>query len=250
MIDLLRPDWPAPAQIRAFTTTRCGGVSTGCFAGLNLGDHVGDDATAVASNRALLRKSAQLPSEPDWLRQIHGNRCVQLAEDIPVITPEADAVVTQQAGRVCAILTADCLPVLLCDVDGSIVGAAHAGWRGLLDGVIENTVSAMNRPGARILAWLGPAIGPAAFEVGEEVRTAFTTEDAASAVAFTPRHGHVGKWLCDLYALAKLRLARVGVTQIYGADHCTYVESDSFYSYRRDGRTGRMASLIWIAPER
>ncbi|MCW9088263.1 MAG: peptidoglycan editing factor PgeF [Gammaproteobacteria bacterium] len=238
---LIPPSWPAPANVHAAVTTRQGGVSRAPYDSLNLGDHVGDDPTAVAHNRLLLRESLALPSEPHWLSQVHGN-CAVDAADSPSGC-EADAVFSRDAGEVCAVLTADCLPVLLCDSGGSVVAAVHAGWRGLLDGVIENTVARMAGWG-EILAWLGPAIGPQAFEVGEEVRQAFINEDVATAGAFAP--SPAGRWLADIYALARRRLQRAGVDAIYGGEYCTFSDPERFYSYRRDGVTGRMASLIWM----
>jgi hypothetical protein len=240
MSEFIVPEWPAPPGVRALVTTRGGGVSRGAYASLNLGDHVGDDAQAVACNRALLRQ--HLPAEPRWLRQVHGTRCV-VAEEAAG-NEEADAAASFRPGTVCSVLTADCLPVLFCDVGGTVVAAAHAGWRGLAAGVLEATVTAMRRAPAAILAWLGPAIGPRAFEVGDEVRAAFVARDAAAAAAFVP-HG-TGKWLCDIYALARLRLAALGVRRVASADFCTVSDRDRFYSYRRDGTTGRMASLIWL----
>lgn len=238
--ECLIPDWQLPKNVRARFTTRRGGVSQAPYGGFNLGDHVGDDAAAVAANRALLRQ--QLPAEPVWLQQVHGTTCV----DASTATPgtQADAVFARQSGVVCAVLTADCLPVLLCDAAGTVVAAAHAGWRGLLAGVIEATVTAMQLPGERLVAWLGPAIGPHAFEVGSEVRDAFIAHDGAAASAFIARAN--GKWLCNLYRLAQLRLGHSGVCRLAGADFCTLTDRDRFFSYRRDGMTGRMASLIWI----
>jgi YfiH family protein len=241
---VLRPDWAAPAKVGALVTTRAGGRSEGCFAGLNLAEHVGDDPAHVATNRHELQ--SQLPAAPHWLSQVHGTRCV--AAESAASDCEADASVAHTQGHVCAVLTADCLPVLLCDRAGGAVGVAHAGWRGLAAGVIEATVAAMARPPAELMAWLGPAIGPEAFEVGSEVRKVFVTSDPAAASAFKT-HGD-GKWLCDLYALARLRLAACGVGAVSGGGYCTYRERERFYSYRRDGRTGRMASLIWIEAER
>ncbi|MFA7243440.1 MAG: peptidoglycan editing factor PgeF [Sulfuricellaceae bacterium] len=234
------PDWPAPAHVRALCTTRCGGVSTGAYAGLNLGDHVGDDPLAVARNRALLRE--HLPTEPLWLNQVHGINVA--AADCACGAPQADAGVARRAQAICAVLTADCLPVLLCDKEGTVVGAAHAGWRGLAAGVIESAIVSMDADPATLLAWLGPAIGPGAFEVGDEVRAVFLAHDKATANAFAPHAP--GKWLADIYHLARLRLARSGVTQVYGGDFCTFRERERFYSYRRDRTTGRMASLIWL----
>lgn len=233
------PDWPAPASVRALTTTRLGGTSAAPFDGFNLADHVGDDPAAVTANRALLR--GMLPAEPVWLRQIHGCRCIDAAT---ATDNEADAAFARTPGVVCAVLTADCLPLLLCDTAGTAVAAVHAGWRGLASGVIEATLTALGLPGERLLAWLGPAIGPQAFEVGDEVRAAFIARDPAAAEAFTSRRP--GKWLCDLYLLARQRLAAQKVRRVWGADFCTATDRTRFYSYRRDGTTGRMASLIWL----
>jgi YfiH family protein len=250
-LELLRPDWPAPANVHAFVTTRAGGVSGGPWASLNLGDHVGDDPAAVAENRRRLR--AHLPAEPVWLRQVHGIHCCDaqvLSGAGSAMPPEADAALSRAPGVVCAVLTADCLPLLLCDEAGSAVAAAHAGWRGLAGGVIESTVAALGVPGERLLAWLGPAIGPGNFEVGDEVRAAFVAHDAQAAAAFAARAE--GKWLCDIYLLARQRLAALGVRRVFGgneagADFCTVRDAARFYSYRRDGVTGRMASLIWLS---
>lgn len=238
--DFIIPDWPAPANIRALCTTRHGGVSTGAYASLNLGDHVGDDPPAVARNRALLRE--HLPAEPLWLKQVHG--VAVAAAGHACATPQADAGVTRHPHEICAVLTADCLPLLLCDKGGTVVGAVHAGWRGLAAGVIESAIVSMGADPATLLAWLGPAIGPGAFEVGDEVRTLSLAQDETAASAFAPHAP--GKWLADIYRLARLRLARSGVTQIYGGDFCTFHECERFFSYRRNRTTGRMASLIWI----
>jgi polyphenol oxidase len=240
----VEPDWPAPTGVRALITTRAGGVSGGAYAGLNLGMRSGDDIEAVTRNRASLRQ--WLPAEPMWLRQVHGTVVAEAgaAEG----SPEADAAVARRPGVVCAVLTADCLPLLLCDEAGTIVAAVHAGWRGLCSGVIEQTLRAMDRPPGALLAYLGPAIGPAAYEVGAEVREAFIAADpggeTVSAAAFAP--GKPGRFYADLYALARRRLARSGVVRIYGGGYCTYAERERFFSYRRDGATGRMASLIWM----
>ncbi len=239
---MILPDWPAPPRVRALMTTRAGGVSRLPWDTLNLGDHVGDDVAHVAANRAALR--AQLPAEPDWLRQVHGARVIELGCDTD---READAVVARSPGRVCAVLTADCLPVLFCDRAGSVVAAAHAGWRGLAAGVLEATVAAMRIPPAQIIAWMGAAIGPEAFEVGDEVRARFVALHDEAAAAFIP-HGP-GKWMADIYALARIHLAVVGVAAVHGGGRCTFTETDTFFSYRRDGVTGRMASLIWIRSE-
>lgn len=236
----LAADWPAPAGVRTLLTTRNGGVSTGAFSSLNLGEHVGDDPVAVAENRARLRR--QLPAEPLWLNQVHGNRIVDAA--VAEGRPDADASVARRRGLVCSVLTADCLPLLLCDRDGGVVAAVHAGWRGLCHGVIENAVAAMGVPGERLLAYLGPAIGPESFEVGDEVRAAFLAVDPAANAAFKPTLP--GKWLADIYLLARQRLGTLGVEPVYGGGRCTLRERETFFSYRRDGPSGRMASLIWI----
>lgn len=237
------PDWPAPERVKSLMTTRAGGVSGAPWASLNLGDHVGDDPTHVAVNRVRLRQL--LPAEPGWLKQIHSARVVELEEGFA----EADASFTRQAARVCAVLTADCLPVLFCDRAGSVVAAAHAGWRGLAGGVLEATVAAMQVPPGEIMAWMGAAIGPQAFEVGDEVRLTFVARHPEAAAAFLPQSASSpGKWLADIYALARLRLTHIGVQAIYGGGRCTYNDPGNFYSYRRDGVTGRMASLIWIDP--
>lgn len=246
MPDFILPDWPAPANVRALATTRGGGVSRAPWDSFNLGDHVGDDPQAVAENRRRLR--ALLPAEPRWLKQVHGARCLAAADTANTAeagASEADAACARAPGSVCAVLTADCLPLLFCDEAGTVVAAAHAGWRGLAAGVIESTVDAMGTPGERLLAWLGPAIGPDSFEVGDEVRTTFVSADPAAAAAFVARPG--GKWLCDIYRLARQRLAALGVTRVFGGDACTLRDAGRFYSYRRDGVTGRMASLIWLA---
>lgn len=239
----LVPEWPAPLTVRACTTTRRGGVSIGPYASLNLATHVGDQFQHVAENRRRLHQARRLPSEPLWLRQVHGTAVVDAA--CGAFDIEADASYTHRGGVVCAVLTADCLPVLLCDTGGTVVAAAHAGWRGLLDGVIENTVRALHRPGAQLLAWLGPAIGPGAFEVGAEVRAAFVARDPAAAEAFRPTLE--GRWLADIYQLARQRLAGLHVTAVYGGRWCTVTDESRFYSYRRDGVTGRMATLIWLS---
>ncbi|MBI4987321.1 MAG: peptidoglycan editing factor PgeF [Rhodocyclales bacterium] len=240
MKDWIVPDWPAPAKVRALVTTRAGGVSAGPYASLNLAAHVGDDPAAVAENRRRLR--AYLPAEPLWLTQVHGNAVARAGNAVAGV--EADAAVACGKGAVCAILTADCLPVLLCNDVGTAVGAAHAGWRGLAGGVIEAAVRAMNEPPPRLLAWLGPAIGPQAFEVGQEVREVFVAHAPDAAAAFAAKEN--GKWLADLYRLATLRLNALGVDRVFGGGRCTFLEADSFYSYRREKTTGRMASLIWL----
>lgn len=236
------PDWPVPPNVRALITTRTGGLSVCPYASLNPADHVGDDPQAVRRNREIVR--AALPNDPHWLKQVHSALVYRVSGDALTV-PEADAAVSAQPNQVCVVLTADCLPVLFCADDGSEVGAAHAGWRGLAAGILERTVESMTLPGARLLAYLGPAIGPRAFEVGPEVRAEFVAGDAQAAAAFQSVAGS-DKYLADLYLLARQRLARVGVTRIYGGDFCTYSEAQRFFSYRRDGATGRMAALIWL----
>ena len=238
---LITPDWPAPANVRALQTTRKGGVSDSPYASFNLGSHVGDNPLAVSRNRMLL--APLLPSEPVWLNQVHGITVADAGR--AGCLPEADASVSTHPGAVCVVMTADCLPILLCDEQGSVVGAAHAGWRGLCDGVIEATVSAMNVPAPTLMAWLGPAIGPTVFEVGDEVRTAFVAKQPQAAQAFVA--AAEGKWMADIYQLARLRLQALGIHRIYGGDLCTYSDAERFYSYRRDGVTGRMATFIWIS---
>ena len=244
--DWLIPDWPAPANVRAFMTTRAGGVSRPPWDSMNPASHVEDDPDSVAENRRILR--ADLPAEPLWLNQVHGT-CV--ADTPATESPCADASLAREPGRVCAVLTADCLPVLFCDRAGTVVAAAHAGWRGLAAGVLEETVTRMGAAPGEILAWLGAAIGPDVFEVGDEVREAFVSRNPLAAVAFRPSlPGTLDeaprKWLADLYALARIRLAAAGISQVYGGGLCTYADSRRFFSFRRAARTGRMASLIWF----
>ena len=235
------PDWPAPANVYAASSLRSGGASIAEYASLNLGDHVADDNVAVNENRIRLQQALALPASPKWLTQVHGIECVDAASS--AIGVEADASFTTQAGIVSAVLTADCLPVLLCDKQGTTVAAVHAGWRGLAAGVIESTIAAMGEA-RELMAWLGPAIGPQQFEVGDEVRAAFIARDAAAVDAFAPvRAGH---WLADIYQLARIILRKQGVSEVYGGEWCTVSCHDDFYSYRRDGVTGRMATLIWM----
>lgn len=238
--DWIVPDWPVPRRVRALITTRNGGVSSGPYASMNLGLRVDDDASSVAANRRALRQF--LPAEPSWLNQVHGTKVVDAAD---ISTPvEADASIAASPGCVSAIMVADCLPVLFAHRSGSAVAAAHAGWRGLAAGVIENTVRALDTDPKDLLAYLGPAIGPAAFEVGAEVRNAFIAVDPAAASAF--RACKPDKWLADLFELARQRLASAGVTRVYGGGHCTYSDPARFFSHRRDKVSGRMAALIWI----
>jgi YfiH family protein len=243
-LDLIIPNWPAPANVKSLQTTRSGGVSAAPYASLNLATHVNDNPLAVAQNRQLLRP--YLPSEPVWINQVHGVDVIDAATSCSL--QNADAAYTTSANVVCVTMTADCLPVLLCDTRGTVVAAVHAGWRGLCDGVIEAACHKMAVPASEILAWLGPAIGPNAFEVGADVRAQFMQHDQQASLAFKP---WAEKWRCDLYLIAKQRLNKLGVTQIYGggvnADFCTYTDEDRFYSFRRDNVTGRMATLIWMS---
>jgi len=234
------PDWPAPARVKALQTTRQGGVSLAPYDSLNLGSHVGDNPLAVARNRILL--NVLLPSEPVWLEQAHGTLVANA--DMASCLPQADACIARQRGSVCAVMTADCLPVLLCDAQGTVVGAAHAGWKGLASGVIEATVLAMGVAPQNLMAWMGPAISQQAFEVGDEVRAAFVTAQPQAVSAFIP--GQPGKWFADICALARLRLNALGIAQIYGGGHCTCRDCEKFFSYRRDGSTGRMGTFIWL----
>ena len=244
-IGVLTPEWPVAPNIRAAFTLRTGGVSGPPFESLNVGTHVGDEAVAVAENRRRLRAALRLPNEPAWLEQVHGVKVLDL--DAAARPAEggscADAVITRRPNQVCVIQVADCLPVLFAVRDGSAVAAAHVGWRGLAAGVLEATVASLAVEPAELIAWLGPGIGAAHFEVGEEVRSAFLARDTAAMGAFTrnPR----GRWLCDLPDLARRRLAALGVEAVFGGEWCTYADASLFFSYRRDGRCGRMAALIW-----
>jgi len=240
----LLPDWPAPASVRALQTTRNGGVSQAPYASFNLGLHTGDAPEAVRKNRAML--AANLPNEPVWLEQVHGTEVLSLSGERFSRAPGADAVVCRVPGQVCAIMTADCLPVLFCDLAGEVVAAAHAGWRGLAAGILENTVHAMETEPEKILVWLGPAIGREAFLVGSDVRDAFVAADSIASAAFFPT-ATPEKYHADLYALARQRLNKAGVTRIFGGNYCTFSEPQRFFSYRRNGITGRMASLVWLA---
>lgn len=240
------PDWPAPPRVHAAITTRLGpGISAPPFDRFNLGLRSGDSIDAVQANRSALQQALRLPSVPRWLRQVHDVNVAQLGPLPGPDEPQADAAVSHIPGTVLSILTADCLPVLFCADDGSEIGAAHAGWRGLAAGVLEATLTQLETPPTRLLAWLGPCIGAASYEVGEEVRSAFVAADAGAADCFAPtRAGH---WLCDLAGLARLRLASAGVTRVYGGGFDTLTDM-RFYSYRREGaRSGRFASLIWLA---
>ncbi len=240
-------DWPAPPGVVAFTTLRHGaGVSKAPFDAFNLGMRCDDDLDAVVANREQLGERFSLPARPHWLRQVHGTHVVRIAHADHADEPEADAATTSAPGTVLAILTADCLPVVFAAADGSEIAAAHAGWRGLAAGVLENTVAAMRASGEQVLAWLGPAAGAQAYEVGEEVFDAFVSRDAQAQSAFVPtRPGH---WRVDLYALASWRLHGIGVNQVYGGGLCTISDPQRFYSHRRDRRTGRMATIVYRTP--
>lgn len=235
----LEPNWPAPENIHAVTTLRTGGVSAGAYASLNPALHVGDHSDRVIENRRLIKAMLNLPAEPVWLSQIHSNSVIDAAKSGSL--EQADASYSNESGVVCAVLTADCLPLLICDTDGACVAAIHAGWRGLLAGVITNTVKALQK--RDLLVWLGPAIGPNCFEVGAEVRAAFIEKSAVFGNAFKEQHDN--HWLADIYQLARDELLSLGIDRIYGGHFCTVTEHERFYSYRRDQVTGRMATLIW-----
>ena len=248
-LDWIVPDWPVPSGVSALSTTRNGGVSIGARASLNLGRSVGDDAHAVDENRRRLGRF--LPAAPVWLRQTHGSAVATLTAGMPSVrAPLADAAVTREPGIVCAVLTADCLPVLFADRRGSAVGIAHAGWRGLCLGVLETTISAMGDLGSHageLVAWLGPAIGPARFEVGADVRDRFCDGDSDAHIWFAAHAP--GKWLADLYGLARMRLSRAGVRNVSGGGFCTHADEARFFSYRRDRDTGRMATTVWLTED-
>ncbi|REG83002.1 peptidoglycan editing factor PgeF [Marinomonas pollencensis] len=233
--------WPAPNNVKAFTSMRHGGVSQGEYGSLNLGAHVGDSDAAVQRNRQIFSSSVGMPESLVWLNQVHGTHVAVLPSSQTIAA--ADSAVTRQQNQVCAVLTADCLPVFFCNKQGTQVAVAHAGWRSLCFGVLEETLKHFD-PSDDVLVWLGPAIGPAAFEVGGEVREAFMAQQAEAAEAFVAKGS--GKWLGNLYLLAKQRLAAQGVTEVYGGDFCTYQNEADFFSYRRSGKTGRMASVIWF----
>jgi len=236
-LNLIRPDWPAPGNVRSFTTTRGGGCSQGNWHSLNLGMHCGDDSTKVLNNHETLERF--LPASPQWLRQVHGIRAVEHPSVVDGEL-EADALLTHCDHQVCAVLTADCLPVFFCNDPGNCVAVAHAGWRGLAAGVLQATVAAMEEAPENIMAWLGPAIGPAVYEVGEDVRRAF---DDGTSGCFVKRGD---RWLFDLYGAARSTLIQSGIKRVYGGDFCTFSDAERFFSYRRDGTTGRMASVIWL----
>lgn len=241
MLDPILPDWPAPARVQAFTTTRIGGASESPFDSFNLAAHVGDEARRVEENRSQLRRFADLPAEPSWINQTHGKQAVILEKDD---CRDADAAITREAGRVAVVMTADCLPILLTNLAGDEVAAIHAGWRGLQAGVIQSTLAGMRSSAGQLLAWIGPGITQPSFEVGDEVRQAFLQSTPEADSCFTA-HGE-GHWLCDLPGLAELTLRQQSLVKVYRDRHCSYRDHELFYSYRRDGLTGRMASLIWI----
>lgn len=255
---IIKADWPAADNIHAFCTTRKHGVSAGVYAGLNLALHVEDNPQHVAANRKQLINELKLPEEPRWLNQVHGNRVLNAnyinsdhlsdqKDNNQLIQTDAllaDASFSEMANTVCAVMTADCLPVLICNRKGTKVAAAHVGWRGLADDVIEATVASLSERHSELLVWLGPAIGPQAFEVGEDVYNVFVNNQPKAVEAF--KQNRPGQYLADIYHLAKLRLHNIGIREIYGGEYCTYTDADQFYSYRRDGKTGRQASLIWF----
>ncbi|MBE0486704.1 peptidoglycan editing factor PgeF [Marinobacter sp.] len=248
--DLLRPVWQAPSHIKALCTTRKGGASLPRWCSLNLGSHVGDNPEQVAENRHRLADFTGLSAgNLGWLNQVHGTDVVELTPANVSVVTTADASYTHHPGIACAILTADCLPVILTDAEGSVVGAAHAGWRSLCGGVLENLITAMAVPPADLRAWLGPAIGPDNFEVGPEVRAAFVEQNPEAADAFTQAGARPGRFMADIYQLATQRLNKVGVLSVSGGGLCTVNDKDRFYSYRRDGQTGRMATLVWLKSE-
>lgn len=240
-IEIISADWPAPPQVQAFTTTRCGGVSEGCFQGLNLATHVGDNPQHVARNRQLLSQQLSLPAEPLWLNQTHSTGII-CADDVTHLN--ADAAFTHQKQTPCSVLTADCLPVLITNKQGDCVAAAHAGWRGLLNGVLENTLQAMQQNPADLMVWIGPAISAPVFEVGQDVVLPFMQKFPQAGDAF--QRVDETHWLADMVQLARLTLQSEGVDRIYGGEYCSYRMAGKFYSFRRDGQTGRMASLIWF----
>ena len=240
----IEPDWPAPVRVKALSTTRQGGVSAAPFDSFNLGHHVGDDPAAVTANRTKLLAALPPGTSIQWLEQVHGTQVIQATGSDTY--PRADASICRDPGIACAVMTADCLPVLFCNRSGTVVAAAHAGWRGLLGGVLEATIDTMGEPPSELLAWLGTAIGPRAFEVGPEVKAAFVAHATEAESCFHPSPGRAGHFLADIYALARQRLIRAGLTAIYGGGDCTFTNDSHFYSYRRDGQTGRMATLILL----
>ena len=241
MIETIQPDWSAPSTVRAFCTTRPGGVSAPPFDSLNLALHVGDDPNRVIQNRKLLRRQLELPAEPCWINQTHGTHTVVLERDV---TRDADAAVTRVAANIAVVMTADCLPILLCNRAGTEVAAIHAGWRGLQAGVVQSALATMDSPNHQLMAWIGPGISQACFEVGEEVRAGFIDSMPQTQTCF--RKNRREHWLCDLAGLAEQILKAQGVGEVGRDQHCSYRDADRFYSYRRTATTGRMATLIWI----
>ncbi|MDD1783006.1 peptidoglycan editing factor PgeF [Enterovibrio sp. ZSDZ35] len=239
----IQPDWPAPANVKAVSTTREGGVSMPPFDSLNLGNHVGDNPEHVAQNRSVLADMMNMPSQPAWLNQIHGTEVMTLPLSSASGVPDADASFTAVPDHACVVMTADCLPVLFCNEEGTQVAAAHAGWRGLVNGVLEQTLAKFDGK-SKVMAWMGPAIGAQAFEVGDEVREQFIATNPDAHFAFQP---HNDRWLADIYLLARQRLAMAGVTKVYGGEYCTVSDPQRFFSYRRENCTGRQASCIWIS---
>ena len=235
------PEWPAPLNIRACTSLRYDGKSQGCYQSFNLADHVGDDPECVRHNRQLLKESLQLPNEPAWLEQTHSSRVVRIDMSN---NRHADAAVSFKSENVCVILTADCLPILFCDRNGTRVAAVHAGWKGLSGGIITTTLEALQCPAEELLVWLGPAIGPNAYQVGDDVRDVFLSQGEQYALAFLP--DNLGRWMANLYYIALLQLKDSGVKAIYGGIYCSYTDTERFFSFRRNNQTGRMASLIWM----
>ena len=240
-LELIIPDWPGAENVKAFTTTRGGGVSSAPWYSFNLGDHVGDDPGDVMSNRDTLLREGNLPAMPLWLKQVHG--CDVADAESASTGCIADAAYADEPGKVCAVLTADCLPLLLADRRGGEVAAVHAGWRGLAAGVVESAIARFEAAPDDLLAWMGPAIGPDAFEVGDDVRDAFLRHDESAEAAFVRKED---RWLANLYLLARQRMGALGLSEVFGGDRCTFTEARHFYSFRRDGETGRMASLIWL----
>lgn len=245
MLELIFPSWDAPQNIRAFTTTRKGGISLPPFEGLNVGDHVGDNLEAVLKNRQLIEKKCQLPQAPIYLQQTHSTKVLTLPLN-STSNLNADAVYTQTKNQICTVMTADCLPLLICNRKGSEVAVVHAGWRGLCEGVIENTLKNFQSSPQDLMVWLAPAISQQAFQVGKEVRAAFIEKDPNAHLAFKKDPLKSDKYYADLYHLARLRLERFGLSQIFGGDYCTFSDPEHFYSYRREGQTGRMATMIWF----
>lgn len=244
-MQFIKPNWPAPDNIRAYTTTRLDEDSSSSLGNFNLGKHLGDDIDQVEKNRNLIVSELNLPCQPTWLIQTHGTTVVNIDHEA---SNSADAAIATSPNRVCVVMTADCLPVLICDKKGTKVAAIHAGWRGLANGILENTIQSLNEEGSNLMAWLGPAIGPSKFEVSEDVLNVFLTKDPQAKLAFVDKVQSPGKWLANIYTLARQRLNTLGLTDVYGGEYCTYTDEKFFYSYRRDqGITGRMATLIWLS---